>query len=97
MRGRSLAMPPRAAGRSWHYRLITVSRDEDHHDLTTRSPLRHRHEFEVEHRGKVERARVEAIEPSGIGGVDARVTARIIEEAIGVNYWDAEIDVEIRA
>ena len=109
MSGSPPAIPPSVASRTWHYRLITVSGDEDHHDLTTSSALRHNHEFTVKHRGKLERVRVEAIEPSGISGVDARVTARIVDrrgpdstdprpqEAIDVNHLDTEIDVEIRA
>jgi hypothetical protein len=60
--------------------LITVREgDEEHHDLRPRNPLRRGHEFSSEHRGTVERVRVEAVEPSGIAGVDARVTARVID------------------
>lgn len=102
-------MPSSVSGRTWQYRVITMGRDEDHHDVTTTSALRQGHKLEIEHRGQVESVRVEAIEPSGIGGVDARVSARLIErrrrdstnpgpeEAIDVSRRDSRVDAEIRA
>ena len=65
-----------STGRTWRYRLIRVREgDEDHHDVRTEGALRRGQEL-ADHRGKDERVRVEAVEPSGITSADARVRAR---------------------
>ena len=65
---------------SVRYLLVTLRDNEEDHRLLDSDPLRRGDEFRTKHRGATETVRVEAVEPSDIDGIDARLSARVIEQ-----------------
>ena len=68
-----------AAPAAARYMLVTLHEDEEDHHLLNSDHLRPGDEFQTTHRGTTSTVRVEAVEPSAIEGIDARVSARVVE------------------